>query len=274
MYLGNKGTSSNLFTSLHIFVFVISKIILFRSATALLVAPAARSAFATARPFQNSFTSTGKQRSWSRFARSSSSTSNGNGNSLSMSSSTTAVTPPIARREEDRAVMAGVAPADWKADLPRQSESSTEQLLNPAVPIADPYGWMRDESRESSEILDHLKSEMAYTTDQTSHLQGLRDTLYKEMLATIQETDYTTPRPDGNWWYYTRSYEGKSYTVHCRAPKIGKELNIVWDGKAESPIMPNEEIVLDVNVLAKGQDYCATGTVKHSRTNCWRTPPI
>jgi oligopeptidase B len=264
MYIGNKGTSSNLFTSLHIFVFLLSKIILFRSATALLVAPAARSAFATARPFQNSFTSTGKQRSWSRFTRSSSK-SHSNSNSLSISSSMAGqVSPPVARREEDRAVMAGVAPADWKADLPRQSESSTEQLLDPAVPISDPYGWMRDESRESQEILDHLKSEMAYTTDQTSHLQGLRDILYKEMLATIQETDYTTPRPDGDWWYYTRSYEGKSYTVHCRAPKKTKELSIHWDGSATSPVMPNEEIVLDVNVLAKDQDYCATGTVKHS----------
>jgi oligopeptidase B len=53
--------------------------------------------------------------------------------------------------------------------------------------------------------------------------------LYKEMLATIQETDYTTPWPDGDWWYYTRLYEGKSYTVH-RAPTT-QELNIVWDGK-------------------------------------------
>jgi oligopeptidase B len=260
---GTKGTSSNLISSLHIFVFLLSKIILFRSATALLVAP--RSVFATARPFPNSFTATtGKQQRWSRFARSSSS-SNSNGLSMSSATSpTTVVSPPVARREEDRAVYAGVAPADWKAELPRQSESSTEKLLDPAVPISDPYGWMRDESRESKEILDHLKSEMAYTEGQTSHLQGLREELYKEMLATIQETDYTTPRPDGDWWYYTRSFEGKSYTVHCRAPKTGNVLNVEWDGTAASPVMPHEEIVLDVNVLAEGQDYCATGTVKHS----------
>jgi oligopeptidase B len=164
-------------------------------------------------------------------------------------------------------VYAGVAPADWKAELPRQSESSTEELLDPAVPISDPYGWMRDESRASQEILDHLQAEMAYTEGQTSHLQVLRQELYQEMLATIRETDYTTPRPDGDWWYYTRSFEGKSYTVHCRAPKeTGKEeeLNVEWDGTAASPVMPKEEIVLDVNVLAEGQDYCATGTVKHS----------
>jgi oligopeptidase B len=247
-----------LISSLHFFVFVVSKIILFRSATGLLVAP--RSAFATARPFgrSNSFTATSTGHRWSRFARSSSSMSS------STTTATTAVSPPVARREEDRAVYAGVAPADWNAELPRQSESSTEKLLDPPVPIADPYGWMRDESRESQEILDHLKSEMAYTEGQTSHLQAFREVLYKEMLATIQETDYTTPRPDGDWWYYTRSFQGKSYTVHCRAPKTANELNVQWDGTAESPVMPNEEIVLDVNVLAEGHDYCATGTVKHS----------
>lgn len=54
-------------------------------------------------------------------------------------------TPPVARREEDRVVLAGVGPP------PRQSESSTEKLLDPPVPVPDPYGWMRDEKRENKE---------------------------------------------------------------------------------------------------------------------------
>ena len=41
--------------------------------------------------------------------------------------------PPIARREEDRVVLAGVGPP------PRQSESSPNALLDPPVPVPDPY---------------------------------------------------------------------------------------------------------------------------------------
>jgi oligopeptidase B len=181
-----------------------------------------------------------------------------------MATATEVATPPKARREDDRVVLAGVAPVDWKADCPRQSESSSEALLDPAVPVPDPYGWLRDESRTNPEILDHLIAENAYTETLTSHLEGLRATLYQEMLRAIQETDFTLPRPVGDWYYYTRTFEGKSYTIHCRAPKTSDTLEIDWDRSSESPILPGEEILLDVNELAVGKKYCSTGIVKHS----------
>jgi oligopeptidase B len=124
---------------------------------------------------------------------------------------------------------------------------------------------MRDEKRENKDILDHLEAENAYTEGLTSHLEGLRQTLYDEMLAAIQETDYTTPRPHGDWYYYTRTFEGKSYTTHVRAPRQpDTPLSIQWDRKAESPILPGEQITLDVNVLAEGKKYCSTGSVTKS----------
>jgi len=38
-------------------------------------------------------------------------------------------------------VYAGVAPEGWDPKMPRQSNDSTEKLMDPAVPISDPYGW-------------------------------------------------------------------------------------------------------------------------------------
>ena len=175
---------------------------------------------------------------------------------LAMTSSNHDVSPPVARREEDRVVLAGVGPP------PRQSESSTNKLLDPPVAVSDPYGWLRDESRTNDRVLQHLKEENAYTEALTSHLEPLRNKLYKEMLSSIQETDFEVPRARGDWWYYTRTFEGKSYTVHCRAPKTTDTVD--WDGRADTPILTNEEIVLDVNQLAEGHSYCATGTVKTS----------
>lgn len=176
----------------------------------------------------------------------------------SSSSNSGAPTPPVPRREEDRVVLAGVGPP------PRQSESSTDKLMDPPVPVPDPYGWMRDDKRENEDVLNHLKAENEYTQAITAPLEQLRKDLYQEMLDKIQETDHTVPRARDDWWYYSRTFEGKSYTVHCRAPKVTDSVVVDWDGTAESPILPNEEVVLDVNKLAEGKDYCSTGSVATS----------
>lgn len=183
-----------------------------------------------------------------------------------MSKAPTDLKPPIARREEDRVVYAGAAPEGWPKDVPRQAEGSTEKLLDPPVALPDPYGWLRDDKRKDEEILAHLKAENEFSQGMTQHLEGLRKTLYDELLSTIQETDYSVPRPEGDYYRYSRTFEGKAYTMHCRAPldKNAGPLKIEWDGKAESPILPGEEILLDVNALAEGKDYCSVGTVKLS----------
>lgn len=185
--------------------------------------------------------------------------------------------PPIAKREEDRVVYAGVLPSQSesnadgqtpeKKQLIRQSESSTNKLLDPPRIIPDPYGWLRDEKRENVEVLDHLKAENAYTEQITSHLSSLRKKLYEEMVGSIQETDYTTPASrDGKFWYYTRTNKGDSYTVYCRAPIVGDDDSgtypkIEWDGNADSQILPNEEVYLNVNELAKDKSYCSVSSV-------------
>lgn len=177
------------------------------------------------------------------------------------------ISPPNARREEDRVILAGAAPPNWPADVPRQSEYSEHKLLDPPVPIPDPYGWMRDDKRTNQEVLDHLKAENEYSEKMTGHLEKLRKTLYDEMLSSIKETDYTLPRPKGNFFHYSRTFEGKSYASHCRAPRKSDSQDlpeIVWDGTAESPVLPGEEVKLDVNELAEGKDYCAVGSVTQS----------
>jgi oligopeptidase B len=188
---------------------------------------------------------------------------------LALTMSSAALAPPIPPREDDRVIHVGAAPPGWKADLPRQSEASQEVLMDPPVALPDPYGWLRDETRTTPAVLEHLKAENAYTQDLTAHLDPVRTTLYDEMLSAIQETDYRTPRPDGDFLYYTRTMEGKSYTIHCRAPKVeddsgGGDLHITWDQTADSAILPGEEVILDVNQLAEGKSYCSTGSVRRS----------
>jgi len=177
---------------------------------------------------------------------------------------TSRTAPPVPRREEERVAYAGVAPRGWDTKMPRQSNDSTEKLLDPPIGIPDPYGWLRDDKRESKEILDYLKEENEYSQSVTKGLKGLQDTLYEEFLSTIQETDYTTPRPRGDYWYYTRSFKGSSYQTYCRAPKTTEAYEINWDGSKESQILPGEEVYLDVNELAKDKSYCSVGSARVS----------
>ena len=166
--------------------------------------------------------------------------------------------PPIPRREEDRVVYAGVAPEGWDMEMPRQADESTEELMDPPVPVKDPYGWLRDDERKNKEVLQHLEAENEYSQKMTKHLKGLQDKLYQEFLSSIQETDYTTPRPRGDYWYYSRTFEGKSYRQFCRAPKTSDNYGTInWDGSHDSIILPGEEVYLDVNVLGKDKSYCS-----------------
>ena len=68
--------------------------------------------------------------------------------------------PPIPRREEDRVVYAGVAPEGWDMEMPRQADESTEELMDPPVPVKDPYGWLRDDERKNKEVLQHLEASL------------------------------------------------------------------------------------------------------------------
>ena len=103
-----------------------------------------------------------------------------------MTTTTASVTPPIPRRDESRVVHAGVGSAPEGRDAPmpiRQSNDSSERLMDPPEPISDPYGWMRDDERSDVEVLDYLREENEYSRKVTEHLGGLQDELYGEFLS-------------------------------------------------------------------------------------------
>src|SRR5262245_7629291 len=108
--------------------------------------------------------------------------------------------------------------------------------------IVDNYYWLRD--KKSEEVLNYLRAENAYTELMTSGWSGLPDRLYKEIIGRTKQTDLSVPYREGEWWYYTRTEEGKQYPIHCRRK-----------GSMESA----EEIFLDGNHLAKGKKFLGLG---------------
>jgi oligopeptidase B len=110
------------------------------------------------------------------------------------------------------------------------------------VTLTDEYGWLREKG--TPEVTAYLEAENAYTDAGTAHTAPLRETLYNELLGRIKESDEDVPARDGEYWYYTRTEQGKAYPVFCRKK-----------GTLEAP----EEVYLDQNALAEGKKFHALG---------------
>src|SRR5262249_36340727 len=108
--------------------------------------------------------------------------------------------------------------------------------------LVDNYFWLREKT--NSEVTSYLEAENAYTAAVTKPIDGLRESLYKEMLGRIKETDLSVPYKLGDYLYYTRTEKGNQYPIHCRKR-----------GSLEA----KEEITLDLNELAKGQKFLSLG---------------
>ncbi len=109
--------------------------------------------------------------------------------------------------------------------------------------LPDDYFWLRD--REDPAVRAYLEAENGYADAVLGPTAELQETIYREMLGRIKQTDVSVPYRDGAFWYYTRTEEGKQYSIHCR--KSG--------GWLDAP----EEVILDLNALAHGRPFMALG---------------
>ncbi len=111
----------------------------------------------------------------------------------------------------------------------------------------DNYYWLRQQ--DSPAVIDYLKAENSYTEEQMQHTQELQQSLYDEMLSRINETDLSVPYRLQDYYYYSRTEEGKAYPILCR--------------KYQS-LDAAEEILLDQNELAAGKEFFSLGVTSVS----------
>jgi oligopeptidase B len=111
----------------------------------------------------------------------------------------------------------------------------------------DDYHWLRD--KDDPRVRAHLEAENAYTMAAMAHTEVLREALYQEMLARIQETDMDVPYRDGPFEYYARTEQGQDYPILCRRPP--------GNGGAE-------QVTLDMNAMARGHEFFALGAYEVS----------
>ncbi|TFI44362.1 S9 family peptidase [Rhodococcus sp. 1R11] len=141
------------------------------------------------------------------------------------------ITPPVAR----------------KVPLERTHHGDT---------FIDNYEWLR--AKEDPEVIAYLEAENAYTEQQTAGLESLRGKIFDEIKSRTQETDLSVPTRMGQWWYYSRTVEGKSYGLQCRCPVDSPD---DWTPPTLSSDVdvPGEQVLLDANVEAEGHDFFSLG---------------
>jgi oligopeptidase B len=109
--------------------------------------------------------------------------------------------------------------------------------------LVDNYFWLREKSNPA--VIAHLEAENAYTAAVMKPTESLQDRLYKEILSHIKQTDTNVPYRWGDYFYYSRTVEGQQYPIFCRK-----------HGNLSAP----EQILLDLNELAKGQKFMSVGS--------------
>src|SRR5688572_26087578 len=126
---------------------------------------------------------------------------------------------------------------------PRPAERPTP-IASPNGTRLDEYAWLRDDTRSSPEVLEHLRAENAYREAHTRRLQPLVDRLYDEIVGRIQQDDDSVPYRLRGHRYWRRYTRGSEYPIYLRSADI---------------VDAREEVLLDLNELATGHDYYDVG---------------
>ena len=116
----------------------------------------------------------------------------------------------------------------------------------------DDYFWLREKTDPA--VTAYLNAENSYTDSIMGGLKPLQETLYKDMLSRIKETDENVPYRNGDYWYYSRTETGKQYSIYARK---------------KGTLEAKEEIILDMNVLGKDQKFFAISAFDVSPDHKW-----
>ncbi len=125
----------------------------------------------------------------------------------------------------------------------------------------DNYFWMRlsdtqklapIKDKQTQKVVDYLEAENTYYKDLTAYTKNFQEELFQEMKGRIKEDDASVPYKNNGYFYNTRYEIGKQYPIYSRKK-----------GSLEAP----EEILFDVNEMAKGFDYYQLGGLNVSPDN-------
>lgn len=125
----------------------------------------------------------------------------------------------------------------------------------------DNYYWMKlsDEQKNATQkdeqtqkVVNYLTAENDYLKTNLKQTEGLQKKVYDEIIGRVKQTDESVPYKDNGYWYYTRFEQGAEYPIYCRK---------------KGTLQGTEEILLNVNDMAKGHSYYSITGLSVSEDN-------
>lgn len=141
--------------------------------------------------------------------------------------------------------------------IPPQAARKPKRLTLHGDTRIDDYDWLRQ--RNNPAVMAYIEAENCYTEQMTAAQQALRETLYDEMLARIEQDDCSVPYRLGDYFYYSRVMQGQQYPNFYR--KQAQSMAQL-DAAAES-------LLLDVNALAADKAFTEIGEFEISPDGNW-----
>ena len=147
---------------------------------------------------------------------------------------------------------------------PPVAKKLPQLIKNHGITRNDEYFWMRDDSRNSPEVLAHVQAENTYTRAKLSHTEDLQKSLYDEMTNRLEPNEESVPLLDKGYWHWYQYQENEDFPVHYRRkahPLLN--LNNVKTENTNADI-PKPEIILDENELSQGHDFFEIAAIELS----------
>ncbi len=121
---------------------------------------------------------------------------------------------------------------------PPVAEKIPRELTAHGDTRVDDYFWLNQ--RDNPRVIAYLEAENAYLEEALRHTEPLQEELFSEIVGRIKQTDMSVPYRDNGYYYYTRYEEGDEYPTYCRK---------------KGSLEVEEQVLLDVNRMAKGYDF-------------------
>jgi oligopeptidase B len=143
-----------------------------------------------------------------------------------------------------------------------EAETGTDMIKPPVAKIIpkeltahgdtriDNYYWLNE--RDNPEVIAYLEAENGYKDALMAHTKDFQGKLYDEIVGRIKQTDTSVPYKDQGYYHYTRYEEGYEYPIYCRK---------------KGSLEEDEEILLNVNDMAKGHDFFSVAGYSMSSNN-------
>lgn len=108
----------------------------------------------------------------------------------------------------------------------------------------DNYYWMRDDERQSPEVIAHLNAENKYYQAQFAPFKSMQETLFEELIGRLDKDESSAPYYWHHYWYFSRYQKGGEYPIFARKQALDSD----------------EEVLLDVNQRAEGCEFYGLGS--------------